>query len=139
MRKSLKFIGFALIIATVLVGCVGCASWQTIQGRTETMVISYESIGLIAFPTVLAYCQEREKNGTLAGDALVRSKAVYAEAKKSYVLAGDSMIAIVQGTGGGVTPATIAALLRQVAIALANLSGGKVEGTTLTVGKAGGK
>jgi hypothetical protein len=135
MRRSLKFIGVALILAAFLAGCAG---WQTAKGRTETMVISYESIGLIAFPTVLAYVQEREKNGTLAGDALIRSKAVYAQAKKSYIMAGDQMISTVQGTGGGIPPATIAALLRQVAIALADLSGGKVEGQTLTVGKAGG-
>lgn len=129
-----------LFIVFFMVGVflAGCAGMQTIQGRTETMVISYESIGTIAFPTVLAYLQEREKNGTLAGDQLVRSKEVYKKAKESYILAGDSMIKVVEGTGGAITPATIASLLRQVAIALADLSGGKVSGNTLTVGKAGG-
>lgn len=128
---------FGILVVAFLVS--GCAWFQTIQARTETMVISYESIGTIAFPTVLAYLQERENNGSLAGDALIKAKSTYAEAKKQYIKAGDAMISIVQGTGTPLTPAAISGLLRQVAIMLADLSAGNVSGNTLTVGKSGGK
>jgi hypothetical protein len=128
---------FAWVPVLLVMFLAGCAALQTAQGRTETMVISYESIGTIAFPVVLGYLQEREKNGSLSGDSLVRAKALYKQAKDTYIHAGDLMILFVQGNGGSITPANIASLLRQVAIALADLSGGKVAGNTLTVGKAG--
>jgi hypothetical protein len=133
MKRKLLF---GILIMAFL--ATGCAWFQTIQARTETMVISYESIGTIAFPTVLAYLQERERNGSLAGNALVKTKAAYAEAKAQYIKAGDAMISIVQGSGTPITPAAIAGLLRQVAVMLADLSAGNVSGNTLTVGKAGG-
>jgi len=135
MRKA--FIGSLALIWLL----VSCAGMQTIQGRTETMVISYESIGTIGFPSVLAYLQQREKNGSLIGDALIKAKADYGLARSKFIKAGDATISIVQGTGTPVTPSTIALLLREVAIILADLSapaGGQVKGNTLTVPVTGG-
>jgi hypothetical protein len=136
MKRKLLF---GILILAFLV--TGCAWFQTIQARTETMVISYETIGTIAFPTVLAYLQEREKNGSLAGDSLLKAKATYKTAKQKYLDAGDIMINIVNGTVKPVGISNIALLLREAAIMLADLSakdGGKVDGNMLTVPKTGG-
>ena len=134
-----KILLWSFVLAAFI--CVSCAGWDTIQGRTETMVISYEAVGTVGFPTVLAYLQQREKNGSLSGDALLNAKAIYKKAREKYIQAGDIMIGVVNGTSTPVTPATIAVLLREVAIMLADLSasdGGKVEGNKLIVPRAGG-
>lgn len=123
----------------VLAFLVGCSYFDTIKERTETMVISYETIGTIAFPTVLAYLQAREQNGSLAGADLTKAKSIYASAKEKYLRVGDAMIKIVEGQPTPMNQAMIAVLLRETAVLLANLSGGKVEGNTLTVPKVGGK
>lgn len=135
--RKLKLIGILLTIGVLL---ASCASWKTAQGRTETVVISYESLGMIAFPTVLAYLQEREKNGSLSGDDLIKAKEKYKFARESYIHAGDALITYVKGGTQQASLITqVSALLRQVAVVLADLSAGKVEGQTLTMTKAGGK
>jgi hypothetical protein len=128
-----KLVALTLVLAFLS----ACAYFQTVKARTETMVISYETVGMVAFPTVLAYLQEKEKNGSLSGDALVKAKASYKTAKSIYVKAGNGMIQIIDGKPG-VSTADIAVLLRQVAVLLADLGDGKVEGNSLTLTKPGG-
>ena len=119
---------------------VGCAYFQTAKARTETITISYETVGMIAFPTVLAYLQQRELNGSLTGQALANAKVAYANAKAKYVQAGDMIIQYIQGPQpGGNVMSQVAIMLRQVAILLADLSGGKVVGNQLTIPVIGGK
>ncbi len=114
-----------------------CGGTQTIQNRTETMVISYETIGTLAFPTVRAYIQQREANGSLVGDKLVLAKAQYNQAVDKFVEAGDLVKNYISFPK--TTPiANLPLLLRSVAILLADLSGGSVQGNTLTVPVAGG-
>ncbi len=123
-------------IIVLMVFLAGCAWFQSAKGKTETIVISYETLATIAFPTVLVYLQQREKNGSLAGDALINAKRKYAEARRLAIQAGDMLKA---GIGG--QPANFAlvpSLLRQAAIILADLSGGKVSGDDLTIPAVGG-
>ncbi len=128
---------FALIIVLLLnsLPITGCAIWQKQGGKTETIVISYETLATVAFPTVLVYLQQREANGSLAGDSLVNAKKKYAEARRLAIQAGDMLKAGI----GGQTPnfALVPSLLRQAAIILADLSGGKVLGNELTIPKGG--
>lgn len=123
-------------IIMLMVFLAGCAWFQNAKGKTETIVISYETLATVAFPTVLVYLQQREKNGSLAGDALTNAKKKYAEARKLAIQAGDMLKA---GIGG--QPANFAlvpSLLRQAAIILADLNGGKVAGNELTLPVSGG-
>lgn len=128
-RKSLSLL-------LVLVLLTSCALWQKQGGKTETIVISYETLATVAFPTVLVYLQQREKNGSLAGDALASTKNQYAEARKMTLQAGDMLKAGISGQSGAYN--TVPALLRAAAIILANLSGGSVQGNELTIPAVGG-
>ena len=129
-----------VIITAFVVSFTSCAGWQTPQMRMETITISYESVGMVAFPAVLAYLKQREINGSLAGDALAKAKESYREAKAIYIRAGDLLIVFVGGDGQAPQPlmAQVAILLQEVAKILADLSGGKVDGNKLTVPMAGG-
>jgi hypothetical protein len=136
-RKSLILFP---VVALILGLMVGCAAWQTAQGRTETIVISYESVGMVAFPTVLAYLQQREINGSLSGDALANAKRSYASARTKYIEVGNLIITYVQGSGQpGNIMSQVSVLLRQIAVILADLSGGSVQGNLLTIPSVGGK
>ncbi len=122
-------------LATLMVLLTSCI-WLQQQGiKTETIVISYETLATIAFPTVLVYLQEREKNGSLSGDALVNAKKQYAQARQMAIQAGDIMKEGISGKTNNLT--LVPALLRQAAIILANLSGGKVSENNLTIPKGG--
>ncbi len=122
-------------VIILMVFLTSCAWFQGAK-KTETIVISYETLATVAFPTVLVYLQQREKNVSLAGDALTNAKKKYAEARRLAIQAGDMLKA---GIGG--QPANFAlvpSLLRQAAIILADLSGGKVSGNELTIPVVGG-
>ncbi len=128
-----RFVSVIILMAFL----TSCAFFQSAKGKTETIVISYETLATVAFPTVLAYLQQREANGSLAGDSLINAKKKYAEARKLAIQAGDMLKA---GIGG--QPANfvlVPSLLRQAAIILADLSGGKVKGNELTIPKGGPK
>ena len=119
-----------LVLLTFL---ASCAWLQTPQGKTETIVISYETIATVAFPTVLAYLQQREKNGSLSGDGLKSAKNRYAEARTLAIQAGDVLKKGIAGQTVDVT--LVPSLLRQAAVILADLSGGVVAGNSLTIPK----
>ena len=119
-----------LVLLTFL---ASCAWLQTPQGKTETIVISYETIETVAFPTVLAYLQGREKNGSLSGDGLTSAKNRYAEARTLAIQAGDVLKKGIAGQTVDVT--LVPSLLRQAAVILADLSGGVVAGNSLTIPK----
>jgi len=123
------------IIFVLMAFLTSCALFQGAK-KMETIIISYETLATVAFPTVLVYLQQREKNGSLAGPALDNAKKQYAEARRLAIQAGDMLKA---GIGG--QPANFAlvpSLLRQAAIILADLSGGKVQGNELTIPVVGG-
>ncbi len=127
-----------LAITLILIVALGaCAGTQTIQNRTETIVISYESIGTLAFPTVRAYIEQREANKSLSGDALVSAKKTYNDAVDKFDQAGNLIKSYVSAPK--TTPiAQLPVLLRSVAVLLANLSGGSVQGNTLIIPSTGG-
>ena len=125
-----------LVSVVILLAFLTSCAWFQGAKKMETIVISYETLATVAFPTVLVYLQQREINGSLSGDALVNAKKQYAEARRLAIQAGDMLKA---GIGG--LPANFAlvpSLLRQVAIILADLSGGKVSGNDLTIPVIGG-
>ena len=128
-RKSLSL----LILFLFLASCV----WFQGRGKMETIVISYETLATVAFPTVLAYLQQREKNQSLTGDALANAKKQYAEARRLTIQAGDMLKAGISGQSANY--AVVPSLLRQAAVILADLSGGKVSGNELTIPAIGGK
>lgn len=126
-----------LAIIFVLIAFLTSCAWFQGAGKMETIVISYETLATVAFPTVLIYLQQRQANGSLSGPALDNAKKKYAEARKLAIQAGDMLKA---GIGG--QPANFAlvpSMLRQAAIILADLSGGKVQGNELTIPKGGPK
>ncbi len=121
-------------IVILLLLLVSCVLFQG-KGKTETIVISYETLATVAFPTVLAYLQQKEKNGFLAGDALVNAKKQYAEARRLVIQAGDVLKA---GIGGqAANYALVPSLLHQAAIILADLGNGSIKGNELTLPKGG--
>ena len=123
-------------LMVLMVFLTSCAWFQGAK-KMDTIVISYETIATIAFPSVLSYLQQREANGSLSGDPLANAKKQYAEARRLAIQAGDMLKA---GIGG--QPANFAlvpSLLRQAAIILADLSGGKVSGNELTIPVVGGE
>ncbi len=124
-------------IMLVMMFLSACAWFQNPVGKTETIVISYETLATVAFPTVLAYLQQREKNGSLAGDALAQAKKQYTQARQLAIQAGDMLKAGISGQSTSF--ALVPSLLRQAAIILANLSGGTVSGNDLTIPAGGVK
>lgn len=128
---------FAVLPILFCFALTACAGLQTVQSRTETIVISYESIATIGFPTVLAYLRQREANGSLAGQELADAKAKYALARQTFIQAGDVLKQYIQGQDPNLL-ASFPLLLRQVATMLADLGGGSVQGNNLTVPAAGG-
>ncbi len=130
MKKKVSLI---LVIMMLMLSSCAILGINISKGKTETIIISYETLATVAFPTVLAYLQQREANGSLSGPGLINAKKKYAEARKLAIQAGDMLKA---GIGG--QPANFAlvpSLLRQAAIILADLSGGKISGNELTVPK----
>ncbi len=120
-------------VLILMVFLTSCTFFQSAKGKTETIIISYETLATVAFPTVLSYLQQREANGSLSGPGLINSKKKYGEARKLAIQAGDMLKAGI----GGQAPnyALVPSLLRQAAIILADLSGGKVSGNELTIPK----
>ncbi len=131
MRQKLTL---GILIIFMLAACAG---WQTIQARTETMVISYETIGTLAFPTVRAYIAQREENGTLKGPTLLDAKKKYNEAVDKFIQAGNVMKSFITTPKGAPTP-NLPFLLRSAALLLADITGGNVQGQTLTLPSIGG-
>ncbi len=125
-----------LVSVMVLMLFLSSCAWFQGAKKTETIVISYETLATVAFPTVLVYLQQREKNGSLAGDALINAKRKYAEARRLAIQAGDMLKAGIAGQAGSY--ALVPSLLRQAAIILADLSGGTVSGNDLTIPAVGG-
>ncbi len=125
---------FSVIILMAFL--TSCAWMQTAKGKTETIVISYETLATVAFPTVLVYLQQREKNGSLAGTTLINAKKKYADARRMAIQAGDMLKAGIGGQSANF--ALVPSLLRQTAIILADLSGGTVSGNDLTIPAVGG-
>jgi len=121
-------------IMVLMVFLTSCAWFQGAK-KMDTIVISYETIATIAFPSVLSYLQQREKNGSLAGDSLINAKKQYAEARRLAIQAGDMLKAGIGGQAANF--ALVPSLLRQAAIILADLSGGQVSGNELTIPKGG--
>jgi hypothetical protein len=127
-----KLFGIIVLMAFL----TSCAWMLTAKGKTETIVISYETMATVAFPTVLAYLQQREKNGSLSGDALVGAKKKYNWARELTIQAGDKLKAGIDGQAANF--ALVPSLLRHAAMILADLSGGKVSGNELTIPVLGG-
>jgi len=127
-----KLVGVSILMLFL----ASCVLFQG-KGKTETIVISYETLATVAFPTVLVYLQQREKNGSLAGDALVNAKKQYAEARRLTIQAGNMLKAGIGGQAANF--ALVPSLLRQAAIILADLSGGKVSGNDLTIPAVGNR
>ena len=125
------------VLVILMIFVASCAWLQQPGNKTETIVISYETLATVAFPTILVYLQQREKNGSLAGDSLATAKKRYAEARGYAIQAGDILKA---GIGGQTTNlAMVPVLLRQAAIILADLSAGQVSGNNLTLPTGGQK
>ena len=129
-----KFVSVGIIIM-LMVFFSSCAWFQGAK-KTETIVISYETLATVAFPTVLVYLQQREKNGSLSGPALVDAQKKYAEARRLAIQAGDMLKAGISGQAAKY--ALVPSLLRQAAIILADLSGGALSGNELTIPAVGG-
>lgn len=125
-----KWLCLLVLVAFAIGGC----TWLQTTKKMEVITIGYESLATVGFPTVLAYLQQRELNGSLIGEELAKAKSIYAQARSKFIQAGD----VLQGSILNPSPANLAtyqAILREVAILLANLSGGKVEGNQLIVPK----
>jgi hypothetical protein len=125
------------VLSVLMVFLTSCAWFQNPSGKTETIIISYETLATVAFPTVLVYLQEREMKGSLAGESLTQAKKQYAQARQLAIQAGDMLKAGISGQSSSF--ALVPNLLRQAAVILADLSGGKVAGETLTIPAGGGK
>ena len=131
MKKKL------IVLAILVAFCASCALFQTATTKTETIVIGYESIAMVAFPTVRTYLVQREANGSLAGQALIDAKVKYALAKEKFIQAGNLLKMAIESPQV-VTMQTFTTALQAVAVMLADLSGGSVQGNQLTIPKAGG-
>ena len=124
-----------MALGMILFFIVSCAWLQQPGNKTETIVVSYETLATVAFPTVLIYLQEREKNGSLSGNSLAQAKTKYAQARQMAIQAGDLLKAGISGQTGNLS--LVPSLLRQAAIILADLSGGSLSGNNLTIPKGG--
>ena len=128
MKKYFKI--FGIVILTMLV--VSCAGLQTAQQKMETMVISYENIGMLAFPFAKAYIDQREANGSLSGEALIDVQRKYNAAVDKFDLAIDISNKIVLGEP--IPPGqSLQAVLIEIAKMLADLTGGQATQKTLTM------
>jgi hypothetical protein len=134
VRKSLNLGLIWLVLAVILVGCAGFLG-QTQKQQYETMTVSLETIGLTAFPFAHAYIDQRMKNGTLVGEPLLKTQQSYNLAVDKYLDAIKISKGMIAGKPPGPGQPTMQTLLVEVAKLLADLTGGKVEGTTLTMPK----
>lgn len=128
----------AFAVPILFLFLLACAGMQTVQQRTEIMVISFETVGTLAFPTAKAFILQKEVNASW--DAAMVNKA-----KKTYNLAADKFAQVVDAVKGSVagtaTPLTnLPFLLTEIAKLLADATGGSVNTTanTLTLPRAGG-
>ena len=128
-HRSLKFIVVLTVLGMFLVGCAG---WTTTQQKMETMTISYENIGTLAFPFAKAYIDQRAANGTLVGADLIKAKVGYNSAVDTFSEAIKLSKMVVAGQP--LPPGkSLQAVLIQVAKKLADVTGGKVENSDTTL------
>jgi hypothetical protein len=122
-----KFVNSWVAMVMVVMFMVSCGATQTPEAATETVVTGYESVAMVVFPTVVIYCQTREKNGTLTGDQLIQFKASYKTASDMFVKVGDTAKGYIDGTFPPSALALLPTVMQQIAIILANLSGGPLQ------------
>jgi len=127
----------AIALSLILLFLVGCAGVDTTLNRTETVTVSFENMGLLAFPTAKAFIQQKEVNGQWTGDYLLNAKRTYNLAVDRYSQAIDLMKTSIKG---GVTTPSLSSILIEVAKLLADVTGGTVNTSqnTLTLPKVGG-
>ena len=125
----------AVAIACIVYGLTSCSGMGVKQETAyETITISYESVAMMAFPSVKVYIDRREQNGSLVGEPLAKAKANYMAAVALFKKAGNLYVDYISGTPG-TDFKLFPMMLRQVAIMLADLSGGSVQANTLTIPK----
>src|SRR5512139_3021202 len=78
------------VLLPILLLALIAGACATTGSKTEVGVVTYESVGT-ALRTAYIYLSEREKNGTLTGDALVKAKNDYRIARAKYLQAGEMM------------------------------------------------
>jgi hypothetical protein len=125
--KMKKFVNSWVAMVMAVMFLVSCGATQTPEAATETMVVGYESTAMVVFPTVVVYCQTREKNGSLTGEQLVQFKASYKTAADMFVKAGDTAKGYIDGTFPPSALSLLPTVMQQIAIILANLSGGPLQ------------
>jgi hypothetical protein len=115
-----------------------CAGFQTIQQRTEVMVISFETVGTLAFPTAKAFITQKIANGSWDAPTALKAKQTYNLAAVKFGQVVDAVKASVSGTASPLT--NLPALLTEIAKLLADATGGAVNASanTLTLPKVGG-
>jgi len=113
-------------LAFVAIGLQSCTNSAGKVDVAETIITGYETVTTLGYPTVLVYLKEREKNGSLAADQLAKYKAQYVKARGYGLDAGDVLKAWMSNSQPSAL-INFPILLRQAAILLADLSGGKVE------------
>ncbi len=131
-----KFV-LGLTLVFMLTSCAWFQS-QTIQTRTETMVVSFETIAFVAFPMAKAFIVEKGDNGQWTGDKLRNAKKTYNLAVDKFSLIIDASSGVIAGTASPLT--NLPAILIEVSKLLADATGGTVDtkARTLTLPKTGG-
>jgi hypothetical protein len=123
-----KFVNSWVAMVMAVMFLVSCGATQTPEAAAETVVTGYEMIPSTLFASTVIYCQTREKNGTLSGDALVKAKGAYAMAAETFIKAGDPLSGYIDGSFPPSALSLLPTLLNQLAVILANLSGGPLTG-----------
>ncbi len=125
-----------LILLLLLAGCAGVDSTLN---RTETITVSFENVGLLAFPMAKAFIQQKETNGQWTGDQLLNAKKTYNKAVDRYSQAIDIMKMSIAG-GAVTTTSNLSSILIEVSKLLADATGGSMNAsqTTVTLPKTGG-
>ena len=116
------------LLAIVLIFAVGmmpgCHNLQGQVSITETYVSSYEIAGAV-YPLAKTYLARLEETGTLVGDKLVAYKAGYGRAQAFGIQAGEILTKYIDAPSASLMT-NYPALLQEVVIILADLSGGKL-------------
>ena len=114
LKRKVLFLMMGVILLA------GCAQFGT---KTEVVVVTYESAAAIMQSTYV-YLSEREKNGSLKGDALAKAKADYSLARAKFIQAGDLLKRNIEAPSSSNVQA-YQELLNEVARIAASLQGGK--------------
>jgi hypothetical protein len=133
MKK--KTVVLSILLCFALTACAGT---QTIQTQTETMVVTVETIGTLAFPMAKAFILQKEANGSWDATTAAQAKKYYNRAADDFIKVIDAVKASISGKS---TPLTnLPVLLTGIAQLLANATGGTIDrnANTLTLPKAGG-